>query len=87
MEVLKTRSYLKIAGYHLELSNHGAPNCPDILLNKKKASRAKPQAWSKDIEGQEHWFYNYPGACTEAAFLGKEIPSIDQWVEIFTSVK
>jgi hypothetical protein len=79
--------YFELAGHRLERRNHGAPNCPDIALNEKKASRTKPQAWSKEIDGQEHWFYNYPGACTEAKFLGREVPTIDQWIEMLASVE
>ena len=70
----------------LEKQNHGIPQCPDIALNEKKASRTKPQAWSKKIAWQEHWFYNYPGACKEAEFLGKEVPTIDQWMAMLAIV-
>lgn len=81
--------YFELAGHRLERYNHGTPNCPDIALNENErvASWTKPQAWSKEIDGQEHWFYNYPGTCAEAEFLGKEVPTIDQWMEMFASVE
>lgn len=82
----ETLTYFELAGHRLEKQNHGTPQCPDIVLNEKKASRTKPQAWSKEIDGQEQWFYNYPGACKEAEFLGKEVPTIDQWMEMLASV-
>ena len=84
---LETPPYFKIAGYYLSRHNHGAPSCPDIAIGEQDASRTKPQAWSKNIDGQEHWFYNYPGACAEAKHLGKAIPTIDQWMEMFASIE
>jgi hypothetical protein len=77
----------ELAGHRLERYNHGTPNCPSIALNEKKASRTEPQAWSKEIDGQEQWFYNYPGACMEAKFLGKEVPTLDQWMEMFANLE
>ena len=82
----ETLPYLELAGYRLERQNHGAPQCPDIALNEQEASWTKPQAWSNEIDGQTCWYYNYPGACAEAKYLGKEIPTIEQWMEMLESV-
>ena len=82
----KTLPYFELAGYHLELQNHGAPSCPDISLNEEEASEIKPQAWLEIINSQEYWLYNYPGACVEAKYLGKKIPNLSQWMEMFASM-
>ena len=84
--IIESSSYFELAGHRLEKENHGAPQCSDIARNENEASRTKPQAWSKEIDGVEHWFYNYIGACAEAKFLGKEVPTIEQWMEMLESV-
>lgn len=78
--------YFELAGYWLEKQNHGAPECRDIAINEEEASWTKPQAWLQVIDGMEHWFYNYPGALAEAKYLGKVVPTIDQWIEMLGSV-
>src|ERR1035437_10167107 len=74
----ETLPYFELAGHRLERQNHGAPESSDIALNEKKVSRTKPQAWSKEVDGIECWYYNYPGACAEGKYLDKEIPTIKQ---------
>lgn len=85
-DIIEPLPSLELAGYRLEPQNQGAPRCSDIALNERMASWTKPQAWLEIINGQPHWFYNYPGACAEAEFLGKKIPTIDQWTEMLAMV-
>lgn len=85
-EFLKASQYFELAGYYLERKNHGAPKCLDIIINNKKASNTIPQAWSREIDGQIEWYYNYPGALAEAQFLEQEIPTIDQWMEMLATI-
>lgn len=86
-EFLENQSkYFEIIWHRLERQNHGAPECRDIALNEEKASKTKPQAWSQLIDGVEHWYYNYPGALKEAEFLGKKIPTIEEWMEMLASI-
>jgi hypothetical protein len=78
--------YFELAGYKLEKQNHGTPQCPDIKINEKNASRIEPQAWSKEIDGATHWFYNFLWAVAEAIYLGKKAPTIDEWMKMLASV-
>lgn len=79
--------YIEVAGYRLALQNHGEPMCPEIMRNEEKASETDPQAWSKEINWQTHWYYNYPGACAEARYLGKRIPTPQEWLEMMGAVE
>lgn len=85
-QTLKTSQYFELARHHLEKYNHGIPQCSRITLNRKDVFQTLPQAWSKEINGQIEWYYNYPGACAEAEFLKRKIPTIDQWIEMLWSV-
>lgn len=66
----------------LEAQNVWKPTCPGISINPKKASWTEPQAWSHNIDGVVHWYYNWQGAMEEAEFLGKRIPTIEELMEI-----
>lgn len=84
--LVETTPCFELAGYRLEKQNHGAPQSPEITPNKTNNLRTSPQAWSRVIDGQEHWYYNYSGATAEAVFLGKTIPTIEQWKKMVESV-
>lgn len=78
--------YFEIAGFRLAKTNFGEPTDRSIEINPETASHAKSQAWSKDIDGITHWFYNFRGAQQEAENLGVKIPTLDEQMKIFTSV-
>jgi len=62
----------------LEQTNLWKPTCPDIEINPGVASETIPQAW----ENNWNWYYNFPWALAEAEFLGKKIPTKEEWEEL-----
>lgn len=78
--------YIGLVAYKLEKQNHGSPQCPEIKINENTASATIPQAWSKVIDGTTYWFYNFPWAKAEAKYLGKRIPTDDEWIKMLESV-
>ncbi|MDD5213205.1 MAG: hypothetical protein PHG82_02170 [Candidatus Gracilibacteria bacterium] len=75
-EFTGNREALEIAG--LEEFDLGEPTCPDIIKNPEYVSAMEPLAW----EYKGRWYYNHEGAMREAAFLGKEIPDLEDWERI-----
>lgn len=68
----------------LKVEHHNVrPLCPETAVNPKKASRTEPQAWSHEINGETNWYYNWLGGMKETEFLGRKIPTIEQWMAIF----
>jgi hypothetical protein len=85
-EIIEQTSYFEIAGFKLAKENFGKPNNPEIEINPEIASHSKPQAWSKDIDGISHWFYNFKASQKEAEFLGVTVPTLEEFMKIFSLI-
>ncbi|MCK9272739.1 hypothetical protein M0P65_04310 [Candidatus Gracilibacteria bacterium] len=77
-ERLKQQEFIEINGIKLETKNLGRPQNPTIQINPTKASETISQAWEHD----GNWYYNFNGAQQEAKYLGKRIPTKEEWEEI-----
>lgn len=78
--------YFEILGYKLAKAHFGKPTNPSMEINPEKSSFQIPQAWSQDIAGETHWFYNLPGAEAEAETLGVTIPTLEEFLQICATI-
>lgn len=84
--------HIDLNWYKIENHNHGKPLCKDILIeeelsNHKRLPSHQPLAWSRKINGKIEWFYNYHWALKESHFVGKKIPTINDWMKIFIGIE
>jgi hypothetical protein len=73
---------VKNLSYILEDEDHWKPQNPEITINPKKWMIQEPQAWSYSSGWLEYWLYNATGAYLESVYLGKRIPTLDEWIEL-----
>ncbi|MDD2916862.1 MAG: hypothetical protein PHH70_03390 [Candidatus Gracilibacteria bacterium] len=85
-QIIEQTSYFEIAGFKLAKENFGKPNSTELEINPEVASHSKPQAWSKDIDGIEYWFYNFKASQKEAEYLGVTIPTLEEFIKIFATI-
>ena len=38
-----------------------------------------PQAWSREVDMKEYWYYNWEAAQIEASIRKKRLPTFDEW--------
>ena len=63
----------------LEAHNLRKPTCPDIVINPKEwGSETEPQA----CKYKGNWYYNAPAFEKETKFIGKRVPTHEEWQEI-----
>ncbi len=62
----------------LEDVNLWRPKNPNVEINPKTNSEKIPQAW----EYYENWYYNFPWAIAETQYLGKRMPTKNEWKQI-----
>lgn len=62
----------------LEPHNLWKPTNPIIQIGDEIATETIPQAW--EYEG--NWYYNWEGAMAEAKYLGKRIPTDEEWTQL-----
>jgi len=86
--VIDRGTHLEVDGWKVSKENLGEPTLPkgEIEINTKKASRTAPQAWSKEVDGQTLWFYNYEGAKKEIEHRGEYCPTRDELLQMVNSV-
>jgi len=77
-EILELLNSKKEKKLELEDCNLWKPTNPKINIWDKNASDCFPQAWNNNWK----WCYNWTGALAEAEYLGKKIPTKEQWEEI-----
>lgn len=72
--------FFEVGKYKIETRNHGRPKCWEVQINSQTNDPWIPKAWSKEVNGELIWFYNLYGAIKESIYLGKEMPSINDWM-------
>ena len=76
--LLNKTSWISSQKLQLEQFNRGKPTSPNVKTPKNNASvpDGTPAAWDN---GYGEWLYNHWGAEEECKFLGKRMPTDEEW--------